>query len=169
MGRIYAKATCVVFSTGPEKDSSREALDLLQHIGRQVEFRWYNDTMSPSKKCSASDEHFSDPSVIPPYRNGELTPVLDLFSQPYFRRLWIRQEVAFAKRANLHCGPTEIKWQEFRNAIACLTMKSKWFSCVSSGRISEFGNLLILLLRICQPSGGTCLYEDLRRVLSKSP
>jgi hypothetical protein len=39
-------------------------------------------------------------------------------NQNRFTRLWVIQEVVFAKKAVLQCGDTQVDWREFRNAIA---------------------------------------------------
>ena len=39
-----------------------------------------------------------------------------IFSRPYFRRSWIIQEVALARRAAVHCGPYVIDWDVLATA-----------------------------------------------------
>jgi hypothetical protein len=169
MGQIYLKAACVVIWTGPEQDKSQEALALLQRITQHVEFNWSDFTMSPRMGCKTTTLYFSDGLSQLPYHNGELTPVSDLFNRSYFKRVWIRQEVALATRAVLHCGDSNMDFQDFRNAIGCLRHKSFWFTAFSSERsIPGFQTNLRLLFRLCEGRANHVYLRDLRLFLEGS-
>jgi hypothetical protein len=108
MGHIFSKAVPVIIWLGPEEDKSDEALEVLRLMGRSVKVNWANCSMRSSEACTASDTHFADISAPLPYRNGALAPMLDLFERDYFKRVWIKQEVALANYAFVYCGSKQL-------------------------------------------------------------
>jgi len=123
MGKIYAQAICVLVWLGHADDSSDKAIRLLQVIGEQVEVKsWSRYIIRPSATCT--EHHWGDESKMLPFKNGEISNVLELFQRPYFSRLWIKQELAFAKKAVFYCGTKTISLESFSNAVACLRIKN---------------------------------------------
>ena len=48
---------------------------------------------------------------------GHWAAVENLLGMPWFTRRWIIQEIALAKDTVVYCGPDEIKWNDFRDAV----------------------------------------------------
>ena len=46
-----------------------------------------------------------------------------LMRRPWFSRRWIVQEIALARQATLHCGHSEVEWQDFADAISLFYSK----------------------------------------------
>ncbi|KAG6353465.1 hypothetical protein INS49_005646 [Diaporthe citri] len=94
MGDIYSKASRVVVWLGPAQDDSHAAVEVMRHLGSQIEVNWHDDAMKSAP--GASDLTLSDRSVILPVRGELWRPIFDLLSRPWFDRLWVRQEIYLA-------------------------------------------------------------------------
>jgi hypothetical protein len=132
----------VVIRTGLEQDRSQEALEVPQHIGRKVEFDPNNNTLSPSKECSALDECFSDLTAFLPYKNEQMTQNLDvrpghskttegIYATVAERVILHYQTLELLRNCSLGCRVLEIpswalgwssQWQE-------LWMGNTWSAC----------------------------------------
>ncbi|ORY04568.1 heterokaryon incompatibility protein-domain-containing protein [Clohesyomyces aquaticus] len=90
MGDLYSKATLVAAWLGVAGNGSDVAMDLLNR-------RFCNS-------CEASHRigfHYISYRCL---ERTELSTIEVLLSRPYWRRVWITQEVILAKRVVLHCG-----------------------------------------------------------------
>ncbi|CZR69630.1 uncharacterized protein PAC_19530 [Phialocephala subalpina] len=91
MRAIYQFAKQVVVWLGPETDSSRKAFEYLNRNGTKLLLG--NSTQIPSQKSLDSIW-------------GALT--LDIFARPYWKRLWILQEITNATQIQVVCGSSTI-------------------------------------------------------------
>lgn len=48
----------------------------------------------------------------------EWTALESVMTKSWFSRWWVIQEIALAKRATIHCGPHQIAWSDFAEAVA---------------------------------------------------
>lgn len=96
MGLIYRKAEQVLIWLGEEADGSGEAMQLLERIA---------DVDTPDEWAWASLEN---PSDLPKWQ-----AVARLFDRPYWRRVWVRQEIALAVSIVVLCGKHMGSWQRF--------------------------------------------------------
>jgi hypothetical protein len=82
MSEIYSFASEVIVWLGPAADNSPQAMNILEH----------------------------NYGVARKIRNG-WKPALDaLFQRPYWKRLWVVQEIMLAQSISLRCGEENIKW-----------------------------------------------------------
>ncbi|KAF5844029.1 hypothetical protein GGP41_009347 [Bipolaris sorokiniana] len=144
MGHIFSQADNVIIWLGPERDSSREAIAILRQIGNSVVVNWNSEFMTPAISCPESDKHLADKDTVLPYRNGAFVPVLQLFERDYFKRVWIRQEVALATRATIHCGHDQLDSNTFKTAVACLVYKGVYYSALLDRQFPEWDYLRTL-------------------------
>jgi hypothetical protein len=64
----------------------------------------------------------------------------DLLERPFWKRIWIVQEVVLGKSVTIICGPDEIPWQKFLDAT--WTLSEAFSSNVQNiGRNSNLGSL----------------------------
>jgi hypothetical protein len=68
-------------------------------IGRVYRLHWYN------KHGSA---HLDDEPQWPESEDRRMKAVLSLLTRPYWRRIWIVQEIHLAQRLSFHCGSRSI-------------------------------------------------------------
>ena len=125
MADIYRLAERVIVWIGPEENDSSLAMDMLRTLGTNVEVDWSMRLMRPSKETEIGGQtHWSDRSVILPFKSEDGIPIRHLLNRSWFERLWIRQEICLAKPgAILVCGLDTILWSDFRKALFCLKNK----------------------------------------------
>ncbi|KAN0068665.1 Heterokaryon incompatibility protein (HET) domain containing protein [Elaphomyces granulatus] len=92
MAKIYGQANCVVAWLGKAADDSDQALEEIRVAGVK---KW---TFSSNYKTVQQ-------------------AVLALLQRPWFRRIWVLQEVAAARHVLIMCGPTEIDGYAFCSGL----------------------------------------------------
>lgn len=112
MGQIFETAHQVVAWLGHEHDGSRQAIEALARLRPQSQL--------PPLKLNAHDQ--TAPSHKPAEaRNHDQFPwdsINTLLERPWFRRVWITQEVVLPSQVTVMCGRSEIDWDHFFEAIA---------------------------------------------------
>jgi hypothetical protein len=113
MGGIYNSAAnvCIWLGAGGHGDA-------LDHLDFQKGFNFVDSIMDLDKL----DTHLKN--------NDDETKenwlsLIHTLKAPWFKRRWIIQEVALARRASVHFGYLYIDWAHLENAIALLTEKSE--------------------------------------------
>jgi hypothetical protein len=104
MGQIYETAISVIVWLGPEDSRDCRAFELV----RAIENRVSGATIRTSKENPDILEALEADKNIP--ADG-WTHLGVLFSRPYFKRLWVIQEVAKAKSAAVLCGNKSISYE----------------------------------------------------------
>lgn len=94
MKQIYSMASNVYIWLGRESENSRLAMDFLA-----------NEGANPSKRQSDNGH--------PIWDRQEGKAVRDLCKRPYWRRMWIIQEIIHANRLTVWCGSQRIDWPVF--------------------------------------------------------
>lgn len=118
MDRIYTIARGTLVWLGPEEDDSHHAMELLGYVGERVE---YIQDFSVKRHLDAPPRKPNEPILESlteelPYGEKDLCILITFFERPWFTRLWIRQEIALAKEAQILCGRTRMYWVDFQNA-----------------------------------------------------
>ena len=105
MGQIYQQASSVLIWLGPAGQNSDLALKMIANgkvlANAGVRTNWYDDTRGYPRISRASFWQ----------------PVLSLLQRPYFRRVWIVQEVLRAKSLKILCGRMMLPWDIFSQTI----------------------------------------------------
>lgn len=115
MNHIYAFATRVIVWLGEATEDSALALEMLEHIGKQLEYT-QDGYCLPSPDCTErfwyKDEYLGNLS------NEVWTAIASLTQRPYFERLWILQEIQSANHNSVvQCGQAIILWYHVRRAF----------------------------------------------------
>jgi hypothetical protein len=111
MRRIYATAADVVVWLGNETPDSHLAMD---YIARQK-------NMPLITKVSGGYRSHREPSGKQIFlKDEEGKALLALCQRPYWKRVWIVQEIMNAKRIIAFCGSKEFKWAHFDNLFRYL-------------------------------------------------
>ncbi|KAM0166671.1 hypothetical protein ACHAQE_001191 [Botrytis cinerea] len=122
MKEIYRLAPRVIIWLGLGTANSRIALSTLEYLGTQVEV-----TLNGRRFASPGAEQKSwfGEKVDLPYTVATWKAIHDLLDRPYFRRLWVIQEVSLASDLSIvKCGDRSLPLVLFRKAVACLYSKS---------------------------------------------
>ncbi|KAF2239889.1 hypothetical protein EV356DRAFT_562657 [Viridothelium virens] len=111
MAKVYGTARQVVVWLGPESTDSRLALELTSWFDR-----WYRQTLDENGHSQLLKE-----SLGLWRKNLSLRqPVMHLFQRPWFSRLWVLQEVAFARDIVAYCGRLQISFKTLIFFGGCL-------------------------------------------------
>lgn len=118
MTSIYRLAHRVVVWLGPASHSSSLAMSTLEYLGEQVEIaRGLYAYPSPQ----AVERHWYQDDVDLPYDVKTWEAVQVLLERPYFRRVWVMQEISLSNhRTIIQCGGDVISWMNMRKAVECL-------------------------------------------------
>ncbi|KAI1212289.1 HET-domain-containing protein [Annulohypoxylon truncatum] len=124
MSEIYRLAHRVVAWIGPEENDSDHAMEWMDLLSSQVEVDFSKFELSPAKNCT--DPTIGNVAVPLDFDARSAVSVCHLLSRQWFSRLWVQQEVALANsEAIIKCGFYQVKWHNFKRALACLYLKSK--------------------------------------------
>lgn len=99
MRDIYNDAACVRVWLGPEEGNCARAMDFMRECTDTERF----------------DDHIRDAIATPLW-----DAVSALMRRPWFSRRWIIQEIALARKAEVHCGTKKLAWREFACVIGML-------------------------------------------------
>ncbi|KAH7086972.1 heterokaryon incompatibility protein-domain-containing protein [Paraphoma chrysanthemicola] len=133
MAKIYSLARQVVVWVGTASDSSAVALSLLSDLGsslREDALDHNNPDPRPRDMSSQTAGHAPHiaarrqdicdkwSSFFRDRSNQRFLEALRIFFQrPWWRRIWIFQELVLAKAAILVCGRTIMPWDDFHRAV----------------------------------------------------
>jgi hypothetical protein len=120
MPDIHTKAKQVVVWLEPEAFDSHIAMKLLQDMGSKVVVDWRTYTCTPISAYTQNEDaqRLADRKIHLPYTLLEMSVITAIINRPWFKRLWIVQEIFLAcKNTIVRCGETKISWDEFSNAI----------------------------------------------------
>ena len=110
MRNIYEGAEKVLIWLGDSTRNSQRAIRLAENIAETTNNGYNPATLSPILRSGRSASLIED---------GVL-PLKALLRRPWFRRVWVVQEVAVAKRVVLLCGQDEISWDSLVAALVVL-------------------------------------------------
>ncbi|KAF2737122.1 HET-domain-containing protein [Polyplosphaeria fusca] len=97
MSRIYNEAENVCVWLGERDSTSERAMQLLPKIRDLENFEQIIDIDTSCEEWAA---------------------LIQLMGREWFQRRWVVQEIALARRATIHCGPDEVSWANFSEAVA---------------------------------------------------
>ncbi|KAI1329850.1 heterokaryon incompatibility protein-domain-containing protein [Xylariaceae sp. FL0255] len=114
MGEIFSRAARVNVWLGPATHDDRRAMEIIHSLGVQVEVDW--DAWKITASSQAENSDIVDKSLT--LTGEDLNSLNRLFSQEWFDRLWIRQEILLAKQqeAVMCYGSASVRWNIFRRA-----------------------------------------------------
>ena len=103
MEEIYRRASGVIIWLGSNASNSDVAIGFVED---------FND--KKTRNAILTDAHEK-----PCYERLEQTyrALIALIHRPYFRRSWIRQEIAVARKIRVHCGRSQCSWYALKRSI----------------------------------------------------
>jgi len=107
MGEIYTKASSVVVWLGVSDATAKEAVRLLNTI-----FREYRRSTATKKGQLPYEDELGDDVEWNETIYPKLVRVLTrFFNYPWFRRVWVVQELWLSRKAVIHCGDETVPWE----------------------------------------------------------
>lgn len=128
MQRIYHAASEVCMWLGAEDESISSALELVRTL----------EAVRATKPPLSHQDIYNDAEAmcrlgLPPFPSPKWGDLMRLFARPYFRRIWIVQEiVAAGLSSKLYCGELDpVPWTTLVGAVSFLD-RSRWIAELSS-------------------------------------
>ncbi|KAH8728901.1 heterokaryon incompatibility protein-domain-containing protein [Phaeosphaeriaceae sp. PMI808] len=113
MDTLYQKAKRVVAWIGPDDSHTLRAISLMKRIGCIPR----NTYIDPSYDVAARLREFSE---------TDLTSLMSFFASAYFQRVWIVQEVVFAKENRMLCGRHTVSYKDLVTTSSWLFHTGAW-------------------------------------------
>jgi hypothetical protein len=145
MSKIYQEAHDVLVWLGEEELDSDAAMEFVSHL---LDPRFLSEDNWPST-----------------YARG-FYALAHLLERPWFSRVWVLQEVAYAKDVVIKCGQREVHFMDFMDA--CNIVKSKLSSIRHRLRNTPLYDSHGHLLHNFEDSGATRLFDLLRNAFVRS-
>jgi hypothetical protein len=119
MAEIYSQASNVIVWLGRAGDGSDYAMDLAARIGPKIDVDEMLAVSRMKPECDVEDEDlwwFGARDVLEDSSKKVMMLSLEnLFDRPWFKRLWVCQEINLARKAAIVCGSRNLAWSDFRN------------------------------------------------------
>lgn len=113
MGSIYRRAEEVVAWTGEDFDL---AIDFTNRL----------NSLNKSRSASPTAHDIREATL------------LELLARPYWKRVWIIQELALARRITIHCGRLETSWSALNSSIHKLDNCGENSDIINIRNLAEF-------------------------------
>ena len=138
---IFRSASPVIIWIGPEFASSDVAMRELSDLASTVRINWGTQELIP---LSGDSFPVWQATPLPLSKESSvLRSIENLLDRNWFKRLWIWQEVRFAKiGAQILCGDKIMLWETFRSAMLCFRLKYENWS-------NNFMNLIHHITDLC--------------------
>lgn len=153
MDTIYLTARKVLIWLGPEERGSHKVLQRLAWMGERLIV--HNGFVVPNPAgppLGPKEASWLSVTEAVPGDEDQMRDLVALFERPWFRRLWVRQEIFLAQDALVVCGKTILSWELFRSAAVCLAAKSGLKGSEVSSADLRFKKIKGVVLNLCSNS-----------------
>jgi hypothetical protein len=130
--RIWADAVCINQESSFEKALQLQLMGDIYHSSERV-FAWIGAEEEKSDHLMATLTRFSSPEFDQSNETsvkGIVDSINDLVTRPWFKRVWIVQELIRGSNVFIVCGNRELQWEEFFHAVVVYrelwTPTSEW-------------------------------------------
>lgn len=114
MGGVYTGASIVDIWLGEEDSETSMAMDYIPDL-----LQSFSDL---GQRDETGDEvaHVIQALSLLAIKSPCWTALRSIFERPYFRRMWIVQEVALGQKCVVYCGSFSVPWNDLAKAALCL-------------------------------------------------
>lgn len=126
MDRIYASASETLVWLGPATPRSARAVSVIRNVARGAEenvFRW-TSTQTYDDAFVASDAASLIRNGLPPPTPEDWTDLADVYSRPWFGRVWMLQEVALSSNPTVLFGHLQLPWDALGRAALAIGLSN---------------------------------------------
>lgn len=134
MGTLYEQAESVILWLGQEDETVADAFMVLERLGSVGRVprskRELEESRAAVNNISRSD--FYDAACYPtklgiePLNSRQWLSVVALLHRPYFKRVWVIQEIAQARKIVVVCGRKLLDWAKLSAALIFLAL-TNWY------------------------------------------
>ena len=117
--RVWADAVCINQMNSHEKTLQIQLMGDIYHCSERV-FAWLGPDEDNSERAMATLIHISDHGSDVSYKSeirAAAKPIRELLNRPWFKRVWIVQELVRGSDVFIVCGDLELNWESFFNAV----------------------------------------------------
>ena len=122
MRLVYNRATLVISWIGKETENTALAFHMIDKI---VSDHISADLSLKSAPDAIWEERAMDAMGLPHFPSDEWAALAKFFESPYFRRIWVVQEVVVSSNAIVRCGPLTIRW-DYVEYVARSLLSTGW-------------------------------------------
>ncbi|KAG4443343.1 hypothetical protein IFR05_001132 [Cadophora sp. M221] len=115
MGKIYSQAKTVLCWIGEEKQQTQNAFRIISSIAEAFHLKIPGTRESFVESGKPFPEIILDEDLVDEIQGDGWLAVVDVFTRPYFGRIWVVQEIVLSRDAVIICGPNRIPWRDFLN------------------------------------------------------
>ncbi|KAK8101514.1 hypothetical protein PG999_011888 [Apiospora kogelbergensis] len=127
MKSTFSEARRVLVWLGPSTPDTEAAFKLINRVVRTYVHRHFwrleNVLLPESSPLAQNHFDFSPSERFARVSKWDLSPLIRLLQLPWFTRLWVFQEVAFAKEISVVCGEKAIPWWRLAQSVMYLQHK----------------------------------------------
>ncbi|KAK0099387.1 hypothetical protein ONS95_003539 [Cadophora gregata] len=113
MGRIYTQSKTVLCWIGEEKQKTHKAFRLIESLAAALRIKMSVDIETFIRSGAEVPEVVLDEDLVGEVQGDGWLAVMDLFTRPYFGRIWVVQEIVLSRAAIIICGSNRIPWGDF--------------------------------------------------------
>jgi len=130
MGTLYEQAESVIMWLGPEDETVSDAFIVLERLGSVGRVPRSNQQLEEARAAVShiSLWDFYDAACYPaklgvePFNDRQWLSVAALLHRPYFKRVWVIQEVSQARKITVVCGRRLLDWGKLSAALMFLVL-----------------------------------------------
>ena len=146
---IWIDAICIDQSNIPERNEQVQKMRLIYRGAQKVRI-WLGEEYDDSGLALRFAKKVSDEStklalrklIQDPASVQGLVALGRLFSRPYWKRVWVVQEIICAKDIIVHCGPDSISWSDLSTASTQLNNNHYFLALVFHTSLGRVGDLV---------------------------
>jgi len=118
MRMVYEQASRVVMWIGDSKPGTGKVFEIVRHLAAAYDGRRVD--AGTAKKKGYLGEIVIDERVLEELKGEAWRDVTDVFTRPYFGRVWVVQEVVMATSAEVMCGKYSVPWHDVYKAMTVI-------------------------------------------------
>ncbi|KAF6808258.1 ankyrin and het domain protein [Colletotrichum sojae] len=159
MGNIYHNAQAVVVFLCPASEQTSRALEIVRHLATVYDWRSTDEV----GRIQSSNPEYALLKPLPHHAQDWLC-LYDLFGLPWFRRVWIRQEITLANKAVMMVGREALDWATFRGVSMCIKSKMWQFPApLSEGLRDRLADYMISIFALQSLSSFSTFFQFIGR------
>jgi hypothetical protein len=173
MRSVYKSAERTLIWLGENDSTVHMAMELIVAIVRKMMHLDQPDRPELNAEFAGSvaheiSDHFRDmnnpgnlvsqSADLPPLESGSWNALARFLSRPWFRRVWVIQEVAVSHRATAYCGGHEMEWVAIEFASAWLSRNNILMQTGEEG--FRWADNVMFMMRFANPEAMTRLLPN---------
>lgn len=121
MGEIYRRAVRTIVWLGEEDEGTAASMGTIEQLSTGILLPSHHRTCEilPGSEAEIVKRRPAESAI----KSGDWQSLSQLMLKPWFKRLWVRQEVQLASKVLMKCGRLEIDWEKVEKVMIFLEQK----------------------------------------------